>query len=1246
MSVEVKRHHHVLEKELDRILERRDVAYQETGKTSNSTSRNKRLEGNDTTGLALSGGGVRSAAFSLGFLQGLYRAGRMKGFDFLSTVSGGGYAGAFFSTDVIEQDKVNWDRDGDRDRLSFEPNRDKTPSESVTRLGMHGRVMGNFLELFSRHLWGFIVNVVFTVSGIVAIAALLAYFMRMPWNPSTLEGGWTPHAMDIVAELGFQTDVTKPFFFAFIALSIWFTSHAINKIVKVLGKKPVAFTRYTYLLLIASVILGFLTLIAIEDVAVTSWIDDFDLDPALSGRLNSVAHWVATGLSAVFAAMLLPYLSPTRLLKSGQASAGSVNSLIFRTAGNAVLVGVPLFLFFFLAHENISGEASNRINSDQVLPAHLTLIKQWTQKLQSQTISDSPTKEQLGSRVLSALNGKTKWDEPPVKMPPIQGNLESYLDFDKDVKKAKENLNFAARWYQFFDAYFRPTSGYYKRIDLKKNTRATSANLAVDLNRLCISDPNLFITLGIPEEGENAEENLHEAILNELGIFAESFVKKDAEKSRLREKCLMAMGDLQVAQKSFKNRFADATSIDEKLDNESSSFIGLMYLALELKKTNDVAAIPETRGIKEKFRNVHRSLVALLYPLSDSQKTNDVDPIFKEGTFSVERVALTGPALTEIGEFFQDERKAFTKIKKAYEKISPTKITNKDSESTSSLPSEKLERESFNKWFDRVASAYNEDLAQVRANNWMLLSEAYPIHIRQQDTVFASVVNVADQSMRLQIAFWALSTFLAVGTISNLNSTSLHGVYRDQLARIWTPDDSMKLSKLNTCDKGAPYQLINATVNRMGNRNDPDPEGKSRFLLSEMYCGTRKLGYRETDDYQQDNIAVADAVAISGAAVTSMSSRNFLQRMILFLTNCRLGQWLRNPINHRVDRYWPSPIRALGSLVWYPDQRSHLFVSDGGHLDNTGISALLERRCGLIVCLDGGFDPKSEFAELLKVLHAARGKYGITVRPLTTETEGKVTQVCDSLEQLRTGNISGNASLSKSHFVSFEVEYPEKDENGKPLKAVLIYCKSSLTGDEPIELTELARTHKTFPNDPTSDQFLTADVFEAYTALGRHIADQLDGYFGSGALKQFDLPLCWNGPAADGSKKHHQNVKPNPDVDHRQFSSLPFNEGAVDSAIKGLEEWCKIELVHGMNNPKEDFLVALSEWARELGSEAKQPLRKQFCESLSNIIDLHGEEISDHVGIRVEFFNMLSMLGDRVPKSRLAMKKLSSGLSG
>ena len=54
-------------------------------------------------GLAFSGGGIRSATFHLGVLQGLAQARLLRRLDFLSTVSGGGYVGGFFGAWVSRE---------------------------------------------------------------------------------------------------------------------------------------------------------------------------------------------------------------------------------------------------------------------------------------------------------------------------------------------------------------------------------------------------------------------------------------------------------------------------------------------------------------------------------------------------------------------------------------------------------------------------------------------------------------------------------------------------------------------------------------------------------------------------------------------------------------------------------------------------------------------------------------------------------------------------------------------------------------------------------------------------------------------------------------------------------------------------------------------------------------------------------------------------------------------------------------
>ena len=56
----------------------------------------------DTFGIGLSGGGIRSATFNLGFLKALNEKGVLKYADYLSTVSGGGYIGSYVQNRLRE----------------------------------------------------------------------------------------------------------------------------------------------------------------------------------------------------------------------------------------------------------------------------------------------------------------------------------------------------------------------------------------------------------------------------------------------------------------------------------------------------------------------------------------------------------------------------------------------------------------------------------------------------------------------------------------------------------------------------------------------------------------------------------------------------------------------------------------------------------------------------------------------------------------------------------------------------------------------------------------------------------------------------------------------------------------------------------------------------------------------------------------------------------------------------------------
>ncbi len=105
--------------------------------------------GPDLVGLALSGGGIRSATFNLGLLHGLARLGALARIDYLSTVSGGGYVGSFWSTwleSPANSDKTLWPENGHERDGGVEP-------EQVRHLREFSRFLAPRVGFFEPEMW-------------------------------------------------------------------------------------------------------------------------------------------------------------------------------------------------------------------------------------------------------------------------------------------------------------------------------------------------------------------------------------------------------------------------------------------------------------------------------------------------------------------------------------------------------------------------------------------------------------------------------------------------------------------------------------------------------------------------------------------------------------------------------------------------------------------------------------------------------------------------------------------------------------------------------------------------------------------------------------------------------------------------------------------------------------------------------------------------------------------------------------
>ena len=127
-------------------------------------------------GLALSGGGIRSATFNLGILQSLHRRGLMKRIDYLSTVSGGGYIGTCYTwlLDTLNKKNLNC-------RKPLEDGRKPVGAETVDWLRNNGNYLapgGGYTvwTLLAAALSGILIN----LAIIMPVFLVLFHILMMP----------------------------------------------------------------------------------------------------------------------------------------------------------------------------------------------------------------------------------------------------------------------------------------------------------------------------------------------------------------------------------------------------------------------------------------------------------------------------------------------------------------------------------------------------------------------------------------------------------------------------------------------------------------------------------------------------------------------------------------------------------------------------------------------------------------------------------------------------------------------------------------------------------------------------------------------------------------------------------------------------------------------------------------------------------------------------------------------------------
>lgn len=140
----------------------------------------------DRVGLAFSGGGIRSATFNLGVLKALHDLRLLKHIDYLSTVSGGGYIGAWWSAW-----RARWGKEFPETPASSQvwTNVSQKEMNREPEEVRHLREFSNFLSprigFFESEMWGAIMAVLSAVLPAIIVASAVIALMFLGWLGAT-----------------------------------------------------------------------------------------------------------------------------------------------------------------------------------------------------------------------------------------------------------------------------------------------------------------------------------------------------------------------------------------------------------------------------------------------------------------------------------------------------------------------------------------------------------------------------------------------------------------------------------------------------------------------------------------------------------------------------------------------------------------------------------------------------------------------------------------------------------------------------------------------------------------------------------------------------------------------------------------------------------------------------------------------------------------------------------------------------
>lgn len=1030
----------------------------------------------DLFGVALSGGGIRSACFNLGLLQALVQRGVMRYVDYLSTVSGGGYIGSFFSSvahrrwrerELAKSPKSDVTAPAETASplpVVPDPDTHKQP-ESVRELVANSRFLNDMPGFFNRYLVGtLLLNLTF-FSAVLMVCTLLAYLWRVMDQQGVVN-------YFIYYSNSFLVEAVRPFFPAFMILVFLWLPAWLWSFIRHGTGAPARHSGIFLILLLISLVVGVAIWLGTPNMNFANV-----LSPNFDAKQHELSRWPSEliyPLAGMLALCLVPFVRPAELLKSGQQSDKPWKRWVFNIAGVALLVGSPFLVVYYVGRHNVSGVANrwdrNLVASD-VLDWEDMLIRVTEENADKTTTRKRPGSE-LHAYIDREANSDLKKEiRNTVKMVKFnRRNFDTFLDYmtaESLKEKIVHEMNEAISHYKF-------------TYDILKSQHLAGRDDPRDVKRV--------VSAANPFDSTAWDGDINDALKN----FEDLIQRSEADKEKHR-RLSMELAKIQEMLNAFSGRMSNLPMI-EKLDKGMPELIKDDHERLKMSPADVDAVRARLQAVNDdanKAANKLRTEVdqkqkPLFFKQEElTNKFNELQNRLEQKWKQIEK-AQTDAERKKLQEEYNQIKNEIEDLNQEIRGVT-AQIQGMESGLKVQLqPIEKerlLKREAIYtehpKLCDEWYRVFFPTGIQPKAAGHLLLRLFYPQDFREIQFVSRPLVITADQECRLWILAGSTLFFLFCGALIDFNYTSLHGYYQSRLQRAflvrYPPEEDgaehrdLPLAAMKNVEEGEPYHILSGAVETVHGRRLE--RRLTAFQFAQQYCGSMELGFAKTEEYCDGRMSLADAMSISGAAVNPMRVENLLVKILLVVTNFRLGQWLPHPVRGPARCFVPF-FRIASALMQYrpTNQERFIFVFDGGFYENLGIDILLERRCRLIVASDVGADEKIELADLARLYRLCQDK---GIRIINLENDNPITMEC-ILD-----------AVKKRNFAICRILYPGGGEG------LLFHVKSFLVPPATLDLAQYKIMHDQFPHDATTNQFFDEVQFKCYQQLGWQIGQRV-----------------------------------------------------------------------------------------------------------------------------------------------------------